>query len=306
MPPSPSIYYYSIYGLTVASDFLLPEVSPLESPPPTIDVSVTKCRICSQTNNIDESKDFDWHASDGYFSLHLEHTGKFLVLDGNKIVVEPYKDADVSRIRVFLLGTCFGVLIHQKRLLPIHGCAIATSSGCKVFAGPVGIGKSTLAAAFLKCGYKVLADDVSVISITESEKPIVYPSYPQIKICPDSALKLEFPIENLPPVDAAETKFRYPVTHNHHKEPMMLSAIYILTTYENNEFSINQLDGSHKFQQLMANTYRSTLINSINVGTSHFELCAALVNLVPMYRLYRSSRSFEIISLVEFLEKHFH
>lgn len=305
MPASSNSHIYSVYGLTVSTDLVFPELTELHPPCEIVDVSVKQEIINAKAYNLDETKRYDWEMSEDNFALHIEKIGKFLVLQGHTVVVDPSCDADINRVRLFILGTCFGVLIHQRQLLPLHGCAIATPSGCKIFAGSVGIGKSTLAAGFLQCGYKILADDVSVIFIPENKKPIVYPGYPQIKICPDSADILSIQTDGLPSVDDARSKFRYPIRNNHHGKPMVLSAIYFLDTSKNNEFKVQQIKGIAKFQKLVNNTYRQMLIENIELKHSHFQFCSSLSNLVPMYNLHRPSESFQIFELVRFLENHF-
>ncbi len=305
MSLSPNDQLYSVYGLTISTDFVFPELATVDPSFATVDVSVKQGVVNSQVYNLDETKKYDWDISEDHFALYIQEIGKFLVLQGRTIVVEVYHDADLSRVRLFILGTCFGVLIHQRNLLPLHGCAIATPSGCKIFAGPVGIGKSTLAAGFVKSGYKILADDVSVISIPENRQPLVYPSYPQIKICPDSADKLSIQTDSLPSVDVAKTKFRYPIRNNYYSKPMVLSSIYFLDTTVKSDFEARQIKGISKFQKLIANTYRQMLMENIELKYNHFELCSKLSNIVPMYDLNRPSESFQIFGLIEFLENHF-
>ena len=82
------------------------------------------------------------------FLLKISRVARYLVSDGNEIIVDPEPDADLSAIRLFLFGSAFGALLHQRGILPLHGSAIVTSRGAVVFAGVSGSGKSALACAF--------------------------------------------------------------------------------------------------------------------------------------------------------------
>ena len=59
----------------------------------------------------------------------------------------PGRDLYESDVRVFLLGSCIGALLHQRGILVLHAGAIHTDKGAVLFTGPWGIGKSTLLAA---------------------------------------------------------------------------------------------------------------------------------------------------------------
>lgn len=298
-------YHYKAFGLSIDSEIEFNELIPISIDTTTVDVNITERKIAASPPKENSDQEFYWCASDNYFFMVIKGLAKFEVTQGNKIEIEKEKNADFNLIRLFILGTCFGIVCHQKGLLPIHGCAIATDFGCKIFAGPMGVGKSTLAAGFVENGYEILADDVSVISLSTSHPPRVFPSYPQIKICPDSAARLNIKTEKLIPIDLEKTKFRYPVTEHHRKNPMDVSAIYFLNTHEEGRFSIDCLEGAMKFIHLKGNTYREAFIDAIKVNSSHFKLCAHLADQIPMYTVKRPVDQFYIHELVQHLEKHF-
>ena len=77
------------------------------------------------------------------------------------------KEADEDKIRLYILGTCMGALLMQRKILPLHGSAIAIDGKAYAFVGDSGAGKSTLASAFLSKGYKLLSDDVIAVSLSE-------------------------------------------------------------------------------------------------------------------------------------------
>ena len=74
--------------------------------------------------------------------------------DGNKIIVSPLDEIDEDVIRLYILGTCMGAILMQRKILPLHGSAIAINGKAYAIVGDSGAGKSTLASAFLKKGYQ--------------------------------------------------------------------------------------------------------------------------------------------------------
>ena len=53
----------------------------------------------------------------------------------------------------------------QRKVLPLHGSAIAINGKAYAIIGDSGAGKSTLALAFLNRGYRLLTDDVIAVSL---------------------------------------------------------------------------------------------------------------------------------------------
>jgi hypothetical protein len=116
------------------------------------------------------------------FLLTVDKIARYYVVDGKSITIEPFVNADMDEVRLFLLGSAFGALIHQRGLLPFHGSSLKIGNSAIILSGLSGAGKSTLAAAFRQKGYQILSDDVSVISFLNDQIPIVHPGYPQMKL----------------------------------------------------------------------------------------------------------------------------
>jgi len=91
------------------------------------------------------------------------------------------KPADV---RLFLLGSAIGALMHQRGLLVLHGSTVKVGDECVVFLGSSGVGKSTLATQLRHRGYACLGDDVCAISIGEDGVPYAAPAYPPASLSP--------------------------------------------------------------------------------------------------------------------------
>jgi hypothetical protein len=81
------------------------------------------------------------------FLLGLGKIARYLVSEGREIVIERVPGGSDDAVRVFLFGSVFGALLHQRGVLPLHGSAVMPSRGATIFAGPSGSGKSMLAAA---------------------------------------------------------------------------------------------------------------------------------------------------------------
>jgi serine kinase of HPr protein (carbohydrate metabolism regulator) len=79
-----------------------------------------------------------------------------------------------------------GALLLQRRVLPLHGSAVAVNGKAIAFVGESGAGKSTLASAFLGRDYPLLSDDVIPVRFSIDGDPHVAPAYPQQKLWQES------------------------------------------------------------------------------------------------------------------------
>src|SRR5687767_37791 len=81
-------------------------------------------------------------------------------IDATSILVSPAPAVPEQNLRLYLLGSAFGALLHQRGLLPLHANAVEIDGKAVAFMGASGEGKSTLAAWFHDRGFNIIADDV--------------------------------------------------------------------------------------------------------------------------------------------------
>ena len=110
----------------------------------------------------------------------------FFVNSGGTEVIVEAGDPASGDVRAFLLRAIFAILCHKRDLLPIHASCIEIGGRAVAFAGPSGAGKSVIAAAFLKAGCSVVADDITAVDANAPGGPVVWPSFPRLKLWRDS------------------------------------------------------------------------------------------------------------------------
>lgn len=89
----------------------------------------------------------------GELLLKVDGVANYWVKEGREIVIEPGPAAEAGDVRVFLLGSAFGALLHQRGLPPFHAGAVAMEGKAVLLAGRSGVGKSTLAAELCRRGH---------------------------------------------------------------------------------------------------------------------------------------------------------
>src|SRR5690625_2743072 len=117
--------------------------------------------------------------------VRMTDVGNNKIENGKSISVSPFEGSDDGQIRLNILGTCMGVILMQKKILPIHGSCIAIKGKAYEIVGDSGAGKSTLASTFINQGFQLLTDDVIAVKLSEDNIPIVTPSYPYQKLWQD-------------------------------------------------------------------------------------------------------------------------
>ena len=206
-------------------------------------------------------------------------------------------------MRLFLLGSGAGALVHQRRLLPLHASSILTSRGAVVFAGPSGCGKSTLAAAFRQNGFGTLADDLCVIDATQDAA--LLPGTTGILMWADALLKLGISETGLRPVRPGLRKYFLPNGGGSLFKPVPLHAIYIMQTARTNVTQISPITGFKKFEELTTNTFRKSYVELMGLAESHFKQVSRVAAVTAMKRLVRPRDGFRIDDLVDLLAEDF-
>lgn len=148
---------FRVFGLTVASEFPLPEL-PLAWGPASVHIRYGKTP--EELENALLRQKY-CQAGPDQMLLNVPNVGRFHVRNGTCITIEPVVVADKINIRLFLLGTAFGALMMQRGILPVHGSSIVLDGCGIIFTGASGVGKSSLLAAFRQQGASFLSDDVA-------------------------------------------------------------------------------------------------------------------------------------------------
>ncbi|HWB32864.1 MAG TPA: hypothetical protein VG714_06805 [Acidobacteriaceae bacterium] len=97
------------------------------------------------------------------YLLTIPGVARYHVRDGAQVRVQIEPGAAMGNVRVYLLGSVFGVLCHQNGLLPLHASAVERNGEVTAFLGNSGDGKSTLAACLRQRGHRVVSDDICLL-----------------------------------------------------------------------------------------------------------------------------------------------
>ena len=285
---------YTAYGLQIDSELPLPGLLPGSSRP-----SDVKIRYGPVPNNLPEplGKGRYFEATDDAFLFRVKDTARYLVVEGQQIIIDRDPDCHEDVLRTYLMGSAFGALMHQRRLLVMHASSIQTARGAVLFVAPSGHGKSTLLAALLDRGYAMLSDDVTAIDMHSQSAPVAYPSFPSMRLGTDAAARIGRQIDSLPRVRHTD-KHVVPV-ENFCADPLPVHAVYALEVHEAPDIRLAQVDGVERFTNVANNTYRYEFLETLGLRQVHFQAASRLAQAIQVYQIKRPESPFLLNELVD-------
>lgn len=291
--------YYQVFGLIIKSEIELPELNTTNSD--DFDVSIKLGKVVDHLPDPVKSGILYETAIDD-FIFRIKTIAKYRVQDGSRIVVQPEKKASPEEVRLFLYGSTFGALLHQRGILPLHGSAINTENGAIINIGFSSSGKSTLAASFSALGYEIIADDIAALTRNPNNGFVVYPGIPYLRLWKDVLSDLNLP-NTLTKVRKQLEKYQIPFTQVSQNEYYPISKIVLIEPHNKKEFSIEQIMGIEKFEILKAHTYRSNYVDGLGLSQIHFNNITTLAQNSSVFKVTRPISQKDIIEFREFFEQ---
>jgi hypothetical protein len=279
---------YKAFGLYISSEIRLPEV-------PIASILMNEVNVKIELGDLTEC----WRqkGTEGKIVVlketvvfKVKNLAIFSIQEGKRVIVSPLSEWDENKTRLYLLGTCMGVILLQRGIIPLHGSAIVISGKAYGIVGDSGVGKSTLTTAFIKAGYKFLSDDVIAVSLSEKNIPLVNPSYPQQKLWQDSLDVFGFDFNKFKPLFDRENKYAVPVEENFHTEPKPLAGIIELIKTEDEHLEVCQLSNLNKVHTLYKHTFRNFLIQRLSLLDWHFHFSTEMANQIQIHQMKRPSQ----------------
>lgn len=290
---------YLAYSLVFDSDVDLPEF-PLCTGDYPVDVTL---RLGMVPESIPDpvGRGVLYEASAAEFLLTIPDVARFHVVAGNSITVEPTPGVPLGEVRVFLLGSAVGALLHQRGLLVLHAAAIKTEFGAVCFAGASGAGKSTLLGEMLRRGCAMVVDDVCALDAHDGVVRVL-PGYPRTRLWADSAGRLDVDTTELTRTRSTIEKFERQVPEQFHAEATPLRALYILGSDNHDTVRIEHVPPIQAFSAMLFQTYRRRFVEQLGVIRTHFELVTKAARQCSVAEVQRPAGRFALDELADAVE----
>jgi len=275
--------FYKAYGLVIGSEVALPELEPTAPATPDLEIAVRPVDFPGATSH--GATAFRFEPTRQYLSWHA--VGTFMISDANRIDVDPAPEIDDPLLAFPLLGPVMALALHQRGLLVLHASAIAVGGESVIFMGDKGAGKSTTAGAMIRAGHRLLTDDVVALDLSDPERPMILPGFPQLKLAADAAgaIRLE-QAEVRPQVHPQIDKAQHRLRDGFAAEAVPVSRIYVLE--RGGRAAISPLTGAAALPAIIKFSYVTRFGRQAlpgNLAAAHLSQCAHVAGRVGVSRL---------------------
>ncbi|WP_306796751.1 serine kinase [Mesorhizobium sp. GbtcB19] len=285
MAPSGRVrHFYKAYGLIVSSQVALPELEP--TPPATPDLEIAVGPIYFPDAASQGATAFRFEPARQYLSWQA--VGTFMISGSRRrIDVDPAPGIDDPLLAFPLLGPVMALALHQRGLLVLHASAIAVDGKSVIFMGDKGAGKSTTAGAMIRAGHRLLTDDVVALDLSDPDRPMILPGFPQLKLAADAAGAIHLEqAEVRPQVHPQIDKAQHRLRDGFAAEAVPVSRLYVLE--RGGQAAISPLTGAAALPAVLKFSYvtrfgREALADDF--AAAHLSQCALIAGRIGVSRL---------------------
>jgi hypothetical protein len=224
-------------------------------------------------------------------SLYLRWADLFdflLSVDGREIAARPLSRSSPEAFHAYLLGQVLSFALIKQGLDPLHATVVVVNGEAVAFLGDCGYGKSSLAAAFLDSGHRLLTDDLLVLR-RERGRYEAHPGAPRIKVFPEIAREFLAARSAATPISHLSPKLIIPLDRTQvAMRAAPLKAVYLLaapsTRNTSERIAIRRLSRRRGCLSVVQNTYNSAVRDSGRLNRQ-FALASGVVADVPISTL---------------------
>jgi hypothetical protein len=320
--PTPLPALYSAFGLRIQSNIEIPGFSCLSADLPA-DVTVTFGDLPAWLDRAVPQDRDAWHLSPELGRNGVPSSRVWIVGDGAyfRIVYDDATDCVIDRkgtsiwicwcapntvedVVPYLQGQLLGFAQRLRGVTCLHASSIVVRESAIAIAGPKECGKSSTAAAFLRMGYPILADDVTPV-YEEAGRFMARPAHARLWLHPDMVETLYGSSDALPQFASSWEK-RYLDLNSagpgQPREPKPLGAIYVLAERANeaDRPNVDEVGPHDAMLELLCNTYINHLLDP-ETRSREFALLSRLWQCVPL-RVVRphddASRIYQLCEMI--------
>lgn len=287
------MYEYVLYGISLRSEWPLPYRHSTDPTLSLVDLLERPAAFFSAA-----SSEADRQATDSQWAHYvplpdgaeyLRWTGLFEFLispDGRQIAGRPLPGATPEAFHTYLLGQVLSHSLIKLGFEPLHATVVDVEGQAVGFLGDTGRGKSTLAAAFLSAGARLLTDDLLVLR-EDGGDFLACPGAPRLKLFPEVAETTRLSARaGATPMNPLTSKLMIPLgSEAYGSHPMPLRGLYVLgapgVSGGSGGVTIRRLPLRRAFLALVRNTYNRDVLRTDRVARQ-MALNTRLATTVPV------------------------
>jgi hypothetical protein len=269
---------------------------------PVFPLSDVLLRRVTETRRIVEPlyADSFWQINQQEFAMQIQDVGNFYSCQGREIEYAPAEGATLASVELYLNGSVYGAILHQRNILPFHGSSFVWNGEGILLCGESGAGKSSLTAAFCLAGAEFLTDDVTPV-IFKDDKPHIVPLSDRIKLWNDSLQQLNQENNNLNAIYPGKDKYYFPMQNGFHQS-YPLNRLFILEIADSDVIEMRLITGVELFTALRNEIYRWEYLSAM--PGNEVQYLKKLVNITQTTRTVKILRpqNISIACMAEFIK----
>jgi hypothetical protein len=275
---------YRAYGLAISSPVLLPGLTwvPGASPVDVKIVDVAGAPVGDLEGDVSART-----ADARRVRLVWPGIGRALIESGGLVLVQRDPAGSKESLGACLAGSALAIALFQRGHLVLHASAVSFGSQVAAFAGPSGTGKSTLAAACVARGARLVTDDVVCLE-PSTMPPLVRPAYPGMRL-DELASAVLGPGATVVARASSEDddKDVFGLVDRFETDAKVLRALFLVE--DGDEIAVVRRPPRQAAVDLVFNSYVATLLTG-RTEADHLVRCAELATRIAVFTLRRPRR----------------
>lgn len=275
-------YNYLITNIFVQSDLPLDGVAVAANSPhlqPEVVIRTFESSHPNAPKQIISSSGFSFSTVDGL---------AFTVSEGNRISIFKEDRVTHTEIMLFLLGSAWGVLCHQRGLFPLHCSTVSVDDHAFAFVAESGGGKSTLAASLCSSEVRHVCDDVAIVQSDAAAWVPIHAMPKGLKLWREAIDALGLVRSRLALVEGGREKHYVEPPRGPDRSVLDLAGIYdICFSDEAAPPRIEPLTGIEAVKTVYRNVYRGEWLGLLGVSDQVLIKSRRIAAQVPVYRFTR-------------------
>lgn len=289
-------YYYQAFGLCIHSELFFPDFSPVSEQ--ASEVSINYGILPKTLTNGAQLNLFTW-ALPGCCLMEMPGHARFLITR-DTIIVERQEGADDELIVLLIQRAGFGVLLQLRGFLVLRGSGVEIDGKGVAIVASATEGSSTLAAALLKRGAKLLTDELCIIRANNDGVPEIYPAFSSLHLWRDMIVSLGENPEKLRRIRQYLEKYALPLRNEQFAtQSSPLVQLFRLELQANKDISIVPVFGMLKINVLLTSCYRPSLAMPLGLKDARCNELISVAGRINIWKLGRPDRRLSFDSLAE-------
>lgn len=307
------MYSYYAFGYTINSENEIAQLQAVEYSADA-DVRIYSGRIPGYLmEEMDKAEVYPiYRWGKGYMWIHNSFGYLTVEENGDICFKRTVGDSDLKMLQFVLgYGLAAFCLMHNRPV--IHCSALSINGKGIIVSGNSGAGKSTVAADLLSKGAELLGDDVIALGYSADRSScLLYPAFPQQKLCRDAALDKGYDLDSLIYIDAKKDKFAVLCEDCFSSEPHKPDAMFFIMKYDpgapeyadlEGRLSFIPLKGFDKVAMLKINLFLTFMLKDSGLSAETFQLMVDASKDCDMTVIYRPDGRDTLNEITEYIQK---